>query len=179
MVDVFAPVREAIAIQVAPEYKLPIAIVGAGEIVDLAHLPAYRSHGLDIVGITDLNADKAADVAKRHGIPKVYRSAEEIAGDSDVAVVDIAVFPWAQYKIAVPLLDADKHLLCQKPLSYDFDEATRLVQHAEKRERMLAVNQQLRFCESVAAATSMVALGWIGEPFEMTWDFHVYTPWEA
>jgi predicted dehydrogenase len=42
----------------------------------------------------------------------------------------------------------------------------------------MAVNQQLRFSESVAAAKAMVDAGWIGEPFEMSWDFHVYTPWE-
>ena len=48
-----------------------------------------------------------------------------------------------------------------------------------KRKGVLAVNQQLRFSESVAAAGAMVSLGWIGEPFEMSWDFHVYTPWEA
>jgi predicted dehydrogenase len=179
MSDVFAPVREAIAIAVAPDHKLPIAIVGAGEIADVAHLPAYAAQGLDVVGITDLNIEKATNVAKRHGIKRVYATAEEIASDPQVAVVDIAVFPWAQFKIAAPLLDAGKHLLCQKPLSYDLAEAIRLVEHAERRERVLAVNQQLRFCESVAAATSMVALGWIGEPFEMTWDFHVYTPWEA
>jgi len=179
MADVFAQIREAIAITVAPELKVPIAIVGAGEIVDLAHLPAYEAHGLKIAGITDLNLDKAKDVATRHGIARVYRSPAEIAADPGVAVVDIAVFPWVQNEIAVPMLDAGKHLLCQKPLSYDFAEATRLVRHAEERKRLLAVNQQLRFSESVAAAMAMARMGWIGDPFEMSWQFHVYTPWES
>lgn len=178
MRDVYAPIRDAIAVRVPENHKLPIAIVGAGEIVDLAHLPAYKAHGLDVVGILDLNRQRAATVAARHGIDKVYDSPEEIARDKNVAIVDIAVFPWVQCGIATPLLDAGKHLLCQKPISYDFDEAARLVEHAENRKRMMAVNQQLRFCESVAAASAMVRAGWIGEPFEMSWDFHVYTPWE-
>jgi predicted dehydrogenase len=178
MNDPFAAVRKEITIKVADEHKLPIAIVGAGEIVDLAHLPAYEEHGLQIVGITDIDKDKAQDVANRHGIPKVYDSVDEVAADADVALVDIAVFPWAQYEVAVPLLDAGKHLLCQKPLSYDYDEAVRLVEYAETCKLQLAVNQQLRFSESVAAARAMVVAGWIGEAFEMSWDFHVYTPWE-
>jgi len=179
MSDVFAPIRAAIEVKVAPEHKLPIAIIGAGEIVNLAHLPAYKAHGLKVVGITDVDLGKAKTVAERHGIPRVYSSQDELASDSNVAIVDIAVFPWLQYKVAVPMLDAGKHLLCQKPLSYDLLEAIRLVEYAEQRKRLLAVNQQLRWSESVAAATAMVAGGWIGEPFEMTWDFHVYTPWEA
>jgi predicted dehydrogenase len=79
----------------------------------------------------------------------------------------------------VPLLDAGKHLLCQKPISYDYDEAERLVAHANAKRRVMAVNQQMRFSESVAAAKEMMAQGWIGEPFEVSWDFHIYTPWEA
>lgn len=178
MRDLFAPIRETIAIRVPDEHKAPIAIIGAGEIADLAHLPAYREHGLNVVGITDLDREKAMAVAARHGIPKVYGSPGDIAKDRDVAIVDIAVFPWAQCAIAGPLLDAGKHLLCQKPLSYDFDEAVGLVEHAEQRKRLLAVNQQLRYSESVAAAHAMVKAGWIGKPFEMSWQFHVYTPWE-
>jgi predicted dehydrogenase len=178
MQDLFGPIRHKIDINVKDEHKLPIAIVGAGEIVDLAHLPAYREHGLKIVGITDLNLAKARDVAKRHGIPKVYDSVDEIVADADIAVVDVAVFPWVQYEVALPLLDAGKHMLCQKPLSYDLDEAVKLVEHGEMCKVKMAVNQQLRFSESIAATKAMLDAGWIGEPFEMSWDFHVYTPWE-
>jgi len=178
MPDMFAPIRDAITIRVPEAHKLPIAIVGAGEIADLAHLPAYAAHGLNVVGIFDIDKDKAKAVAERHKLRKIYGSVEEIAKDKDVVVVDIAVFPWVQCGIAAPLLDAGKHLLCQKPISYDLEEAVRLVEHATKRERVMAVNQQLRFSESVAAAHAMVSAGWIGEPFEMSWDFNVYTPWE-
>jgi predicted dehydrogenase len=179
MTDLFAPVREAVRIEVPDGHKLPIAIVGAGEIADLAHLPAYKAHGLDVVGITDLDQDRAKQVAERHGIPKVYASGEELVADADVAVVDIAVFPWAQFEIAIRMLDAGKDLLCQKPISYDYDEAERLVSCANAKQRVMAVNQQMRFSESVAATKAMIDQGWIGEPFEVSWDFHVYTPWEA
>src|SRR5262245_34569943 len=161
MPDIFAPIREAIEIRVPPRHKVPIAIVGAGEIADLAHLPAYEAHGLQVVGIHDLDKAKAKAVAERHGLARVYDSVEEIARDRSVAVVDIAVFPWVQCGIAEPLLDAGKHLLCQKPISYDFDEAVRLVDHAARARRLMAVNQQLRFSESVAAMHAMVKAGWI------------------
>lgn len=179
MSDVFAPIREAAEIRVPDEHKLPIAIIGAGEIVDLAHLPVYAEHGLEVVGITDVNRERAVEVAGRHGIDRIYDSAEEIADDDGVAVVDIAVYPWVQRDIAISMLEAGKHLLCQKPLSYDYDESCEIVAAAERCGRKLAVNQQLRFTETVAAAKAMVDQGWIGDPFEITWDFHVYTPWEV
>lgn len=178
MLELFAPIRDAVSLRVPQEHKLPVAVVGAGEIVDLAHLPAYAAHGLEVVGITDMNRERAADVAKRHGIPRVYESVEEIAADADVPVADIAVYPWAQGEIATQLLDAGKHLLCQKPLSYDLSEAEAVVAHAEQFDRRLAVNLQLRYSEGIAATKAMVAAGWIGEPIEVSFDFHVYTPWE-
>jgi len=179
MNDLFAPIREAVNITVPDGHKLPIAIIGAGEIVDLAHLPCYREHGLEIVGITDTRLERAREVAERHGISRVYASNEEVAADPDVAVVDIAVYPWVQYGVAVPMLDAGKDLLCQKPISYDYDEAERLVRYANDKKRVMAVNQQMRFSESVAAAKAMIDQGWIGEPIEVSWDFHIFTPWEA
>jgi predicted dehydrogenase len=179
MADIFKPIREATRISVPDANKRPIAIVGAGEIVDLAHLPAYAEHGLEIVGISDINRERAEEVAERHGIPRVYESAEDIAADENIAVVDIAVFPWVQKDIAILMLEAGKDLLCQKPLSYDFNEAVDIVEAAERCDRTLAVNLQLRFSETVAAAKAMIDAGWIGEVFEISWDFHVYTPWEA
>lgn len=176
--DLFAPIRTAAEIRVPAAHRRPLAIVGAGEIVDLAHLPAYAAHGLEVAGIYDLDRARAAAVAARHRLPRVYGSLDELAADATTEVIDIAVFPWVQPEVARQLLDAGKHLLCQKPLSYDLAESIRLVEHAERRDRLLAVNQQLRFSESVAAARAMVALGWVGEVFEMSWDFHVYTPWE-
>ena len=59
MPDIFAPIRETVAIRVPERHKVPIAIVGAGEIADLAHLPAYAAHGLKVVGIHDLDKAKA------------------------------------------------------------------------------------------------------------------------
>lgn len=177
--DLFAPIRQAVRIDIQPEDRAAIAIVGAGEIVDVAHLPIYKKYGLNVVGITDLIPERAKMVAERHGIPKVFATPDQMAADEDVNVVDIAVYPWAQFEVAVQMLDAGKHLLCQKPISYDYDEAERLVQYGNAKRRVVAVNQQMRFTESVVAAKAMIDQGWIGTPFEVSWDFHVYTPWEA
>ena len=42
MIDLFRPIAEACSVQVPPEHRRRIALVGAGAIADVAHLPAYR-----------------------------------------------------------------------------------------------------------------------------------------
>src|SRR5665213_2948373 len=70
-----------------------IGIVGAGGIVNVAHLPAYKKAGFRVAGITDLNLKQAEQTALQHGIPKVYADVNALLGDAQIEIVDIAVYP--------------------------------------------------------------------------------------
>src|ERR1700758_5670656 len=89
-----------------------IGIVGAGGIVNYAHLPAYKKAGFRVVGITDQNREKAEHTAKEHGIGKVCGSVEELLRLPEVEIVDIAVYPAQQVAIVEQCTTVGKHLLC-------------------------------------------------------------------
>src|SRR5713226_5618179 len=76
-----------------------IGIVGAGGIVNYAHLPAYKKAGFKVVGITDRNREQAERTAKQHGIAKVYANVDELLRQPEIEVVDIAVYPAEQIVI--------------------------------------------------------------------------------
>jgi predicted dehydrogenase len=177
MLDVLEPIARGCDLTIAPEHRRPIAIVGAGAIVDYAHLPAYRAAGLQVRGIHDLDAERARDVAVRHDVGRTYDSLDELLADPDVEVVDIAVLPEAQPDIARAALAAGKHVLCQKPLARQVAAAESLVEAAAQHGRKLAVNQQLRFDEGIAAARAMVGAGWIGTPTTLTFTVDILTDW--
>lgn len=179
MLDVLAPIAAACDLTIPERHRRPIAIVGAGAIVDIAHLPAYRAAGLEIVGLHDLDGDRAAEVAARHGVPRVYGSLDELLADERVHVVDVAIAPQAQPGVARRVLAAGRHVLCQKPLAMDVASAEELVAAARDRGLQLAVNQQLRFDEGVAAARAMLAAGWVGDPVQVTFDVHIDTDFSA
>ncbi|MER6005479.1 Gfo/Idh/MocA family oxidoreductase [Nonomuraea angiospora] len=179
MIDVFAPISAAADLSIPAAHRLPVAVVGAGAIVDVAHLPAYRQAGLEVTGLYDLDADRAAEVARRHGVPRTYGSLEELLADERVAVVDIAVAPGAQPGIARAALAAGKHLMCQKPFAPDVATGRGIVDLAAASGLKVAVNQQLRFDEGIAAARAMVRAGWIGEPTAMTFTVNILTDWSA
>lgn len=179
MLDVLAPIAAACDLTIPAEHRLPIAVVGAGAIVEFAHLPAYLAAGLEVVGLYDLDADRAAALAERHGVGTVYRDLDELLDDDRAAVVDIAIVPWEQHKVATAALQAGKHLLCQKPLALEIATAERLVAEAEARGLQLAVQQQLRFDEGMAAARAMVQRGWIGTPTALTFSVTIATDFGA
>lgn len=72
-----------------------IGIIGCGGIVNDAHLPAYRLHGLRVLSCFDRNRVAAEQTAREHGIPNVAGSIEELLADPAIEIVDIAITPWA------------------------------------------------------------------------------------
>ncbi|MGJ9412909.1 Gfo/Idh/MocA family protein [Aeromicrobium sp. CF4.19] len=180
--EIWADVAADVDLTVAPEQRRRIGVVGAGAIVDNAHLPAYAAAGLEVVAIHDLDADRAADVAARHGIATVHSTLSAMLDDPSVEVVDVAVVAHAQPDIVRATVAAGKHLLCQKPFTPDLQTGRELVELARAAGVHIAVNQQMRFEEGIAAARSMVERGWIGEPTAMEFRTNIATdfsqwPW--
>lgn len=177
MIDLFSEISEYCRLVVPQEHKRPIAVVGAGGIVDGQHLVAYKLAGLEVVGITDIDLDRARDVAARHGIPRVYTSLEALLADDRVVVVDIAVPVAQQAPIFRAAVAAGKHILAQKPFTQDPETALELASLASAAGVVAAVNQQLRFDEGIAAAHRMVELGWLGTLTSFTLSVNVFTDW--
>mgnify|MGYP000548058048 CR=1 FL=1 len=157
MINPFKEVSEFCDLSIDEKVKLPIAIVGAGGIVDGAHLPAYKKANLTVVGIFDTDPAKAKDVAARHGIGKVYSTLDELINDPASKVIDIAVPAAAQPEIFLKVAAAKKHILAQKPLATTVEKGEELAASAKAHGIVAGVNQQLRFEEGVAAASHCCA----------------------
>lgn len=154
-----------------------IGIVGAGGIVQYAHLPAYRAAGFRVVGITDTDKGKAERVAAEHGLPVVYDDVAHLLADPDVAIVDVAVYPAAQLGIVERAAAAGKHLLCQKPLADAYERAVKTVEVAAAAGVKLAVNQQMRWDAGIRYLKGVLDGGWLGAPTYASIQVHTLTDW--
>jgi len=154
-----------------------IGIIGAGGIVNYAHLPAYKKAGFKVVGITDQKLDQAERTAKEHGIAKVYSSVKELLADREVEIADIAVYPSVQVQIVEQVTAAGKHLLCQKPFADEFPKAVCSVELAERANVKIAVNQQMRWDAGIRCARLLIDQGWLGTPTYATIQVHCNTDW--
>ncbi len=179
ILDLLAGVASDCGISIPAEHRRPIAIVGAGAIVNAAHLPAYAAGGLEVVGVYDHHPERARETADRHGLPRVYDSLDALLADPRVEVVDVAVTAAAQPEILRQVLRSGRHALAQKPFAPDSRTAAELADLADAERRALVVNQQLRYDEGMAAAHRMIELGWIGEVTAMSIDVNIWTEWTA
>lgn len=177
--ELLAGVARDCRISIPAEHRRPIAVIGAGAIVNAAHLPAYTAGGLEVVGIYDHHADRARETADRHGVPTVYDSLEALLSDDRVEVVDVAVTAAAQPGILRQVLRSGRHALAQKPFTPNAQTAAELAALADAEQRVLVVNQQLRYDEGMAAAHRMIELGWIGDVASMSIDVNIWTEWTS
>lgn len=162
----------------------PIGCIGTGFIMADCHLPAYRSAGLNIRGIAGRNPKRTQEVADQHGIPNCHKHYSELLDDPDIRLVDIAVPPDAQADVIKEVVKR-KHIrgiLAQKPLACHLTEAIELVQLCAQHDVTLAVNQNMRFDQSVRAAHKLIHApsqkqSVIGNPVLATIDMRAIPHW--
>lgn len=96
-----------------PDRRLRIGIVGCGAIAR-SHLLAYLGHpGADLVGVVDVDADRAATFAAEHGTT-AYGSLRELV-DQGPDLVSVATPPGSHTAVATELLAAGCSVLLEKP----------------------------------------------------------------
>src|SRR5438309_3833095 len=157
-----------------------IGCVGAGFIMRDCHLVAYRQAGFNPVAIASHSRASAETVATQHQIPRVHGSVGELLADADVEVLDIAVPPDVQAYIirqAVAHSDHIRGILAQKPLALSVREARECVALCARAGITLAVNQNMRYDQSVRALKDVLGRGWLGEPVLATIDMRAIPHW--
>jgi predicted dehydrogenase len=157
-----------------------IGCVGAGFIMADCHLVAYRAAGFNPVAIASHDPKKARAVAARHSIPGPYNNYGELLDDERVVVLDVAVPPDVQVEVireAVKYKGRLRGILAQKPLGVDYAQAREIVRLCEEAGVTLAVNQNMRFDQSVRACRSVIDRGYLGEPVLATIDMRAIPHW--
>ena len=157
-----------------------IGCIGAGFIMRDCHLVAYRGAGFNPIAIASRDPGRAHTVAQSHGIERCYKGHEELLRDKDVEVLDIAVPPDVQPAIiheAARHADHIRGILAQKPLAMSVQEAKACVNVCARAGITLAVNQNMRYDQSVRAVKDLLRRGWLGEPVLATIEMRAIPHW--
>jgi predicted dehydrogenase len=156
-----------------------IGCVGAGFIMADCHLVAYRQAGFNPVAISSRTPGRAKEAAGRHQIGKVYETYEELLADPQVEVVDIAVPPDVQLEVVRAAVRHQhiRGILAQKPLGVSYAQAKEIVDLCGQAGIVLAVNQNMRYDQSIRACKCLLERGVLGEPVFASIDMRAIPHW--
>lgn len=145
--------------------KLTVGIIGAGRIGKVhAETLAFRIPEAEILAITDLNQDAAAQLAKRCGIPSVTASSDEILADPRIQAVLICSSTDTHAGLIVQAAQAGKHIFCEKPIAHDLSKIDAALAAVEKAGVKLQIGFNRRFDPNFARVRAAVANGEVGTP---------------
>jgi hypothetical protein len=133
------------------------------------------------VAIASRNLATAREVAAIHDITTVHDTIDGILADKSIEILDVAVPPDAQPQIIRKAVELGKGrlrgILAQKPLALSLTDARDLVKRCADAGVVFAVNQNMRFDQSVRAAKDILNRGWIGETVLATIDMRAIPHW--
>jgi predicted dehydrogenase len=132
------------------------------------------------MSISPATRRKAREVAARWGIPKTHETPRALIEDPDVDILDLAYPPDQQPDLIRHALGQThiKAILAQKPLALDFATAKAVVGEARAAGKILSVNQNMRFDQSMRVLKQILDRGDLGAPVLATIEMRAIPHWQ-
>jgi len=147
----------------SPDTHLRVGLVGAGYISEFHARAIQRVSNARIVGIADVVNSRAAGLAARFSIPKVFPTMEAMMKEG-VDVIHILTPPDTHANLAIAALKSGCHVLVEKPLAINAEEVDRISDAAASAKKSLCVNHSMLYDRFVSKALRLVRSGAIGVP---------------
>ncbi|WP_099352586.1 Gfo/Idh/MocA family protein [Fredinandcohnia onubensis] len=143
--------------------KLKVCVIGTGSISDM-HLQSYANNSDAILyGVYDYSTERAEKKAKQYGIERVYCSLEDVFQDPEVDAVSICTWNNTHADISIGALKGGKHVLVEKPLSMNVEEAIKVEEAVRETNKILQVGFVRRFATNTKVLKSFIDNGKLGE----------------
>lgn len=147
--------------------KIKVAIIGAGQVVRLSHIPNYQlfKNDIEIVGISDVNLIAAKEVSEQFEIPNYFSDHIKMLEQLKPDIVSVCVPNKFHCKITCDALQRGCNVLCEKPPAITVDEAERMQTLALEHNCLLSFGFHFRFSSEVAFLKDKIEKGEFGDVY--------------
>lgn len=152
-------------------------LIGASTIARQFIIDAIRSQpDGDVVAVMSASQDRAGAYAAENNIPAAFDSVEALLADGDVDAIYISTTNEKHRDQAIAAARAGKHVLCEKPLALNLDDAHAMVAAAAEAGVVMGTNHHLRNAATHRAMREAIRQGRIGTPIAARVFHAVYLP---
>lgn len=153
--------------------KLRMAVMGAGQIAKVTHLPNLgKMEKAEVVGICDVNMESARALAEQFGIGGVYQDHKKMLSELKPDAVMVCVPNKFHSRMTLDALECGCHVLCEKPPAITLQEAQQMEEEAGKRNLILSYGFHFRHSEQVALLKEKVCKGEFGTIYYAKAQWH-------
>src|SRR6266849_1199876 len=146
--------------------KLRVGVLGAGAWAMAAHIPGWqRDPRCEVATVCDVVGDRAKEAAARFDIHDAQRDWEVVVARKDLDVIDVVTPSATHQELAVAALTAGKHVLCEKPVAFDFRDTLSAAELARRNRLLTKLGFTFRYTPGVQYAKALIDEGFVGQPF--------------
>jgi len=155
--------------------RLRWGILGAANIAVKKVVPAMRGDPLSqVIAIASRSSEKARAAAAELAIPRAYGSYEELIADADIEAVYIPLPNHLHVPWSIRAAKAGKHVLCEKPIALNAEEARALIAARDEHRVCIAEAFMVRTHPQWEEVERLIAGGRIGPLRLITGHFSYY-----
>ncbi len=125
-----------------------VGIIGCGGIANGKHLPALSQISeVELIAFCDIEIERAVKAKEQYGMPEanVYMDYKEMITDTSIDIIHVCTPNSSHAEISIASLEANKHVMCEKPMAKTSQEARAMIDAAKKSGKKLTIGYQNRF----------------------------------
>lgn len=143
--------------------KLKIGIIGVGNISGM-HIQAYQQNpNVELYAFCDINETQLKKRAEEFGVSRTFTNKEDMLALPELDAVSVCTWNSAHAECTIAALEAGKHVLCEKPMATNAEDARRMKEAAEKSGKLLMIGFVRRFGNDCAVLQDFLNTGFFGD----------------
>lgn len=143
--------------------RVRIGVLGTGIIIRKFHLPVLLDNSrAKVVAAGNLRAASLQSLAEDFGISKTYSDFDLMAQDPEIDAVVIGLPNYLHASITLQMLQAGKHVLCEKPMAMTVAEARAMIDAAKATGKKLMIGHMWRFDREIRWLREVMDAGILG-----------------
>jgi predicted dehydrogenase len=146
-------------------------IIGCGNIANTFAKDLSLIESAELTAVASRSLDKATLFGRNHNAKKTYASYEQLLKDDEIDIVYIATPHISHALLSIKAMENGKHVLCEKPLGLNVNEARRIIETSKRTNRFFMEALWTRFNPVFVEVLKRIKKGEIGEINYINADF--------
>ncbi len=145
--------------------KVRVGIIGSGFVADI-HAASFKMipEG-EVIAVASPTPGKAKRFAEERGIPHAFEKYQDLLALKEIDLVTLCIPNYLHAGVTSDAALAGKHVVCEKPLCMNLEEADRMISDCQQAGVWLMYAEELCFAPKYVRAKTLVDEGALGRPF--------------
>ena len=149
-------------------------------IIGTGHIAEQFAKGIESTArgvryaVASRSLEKSISFAREHAFEKAYGSYKDLLDDPAVDIVYIATPNHLHYELTMQALNANKHVLCEKPFALDSQQVREMITLAQNKNLFLSEAMWTAFLPSMTTLRKEISEGKIGHPLMVQAEFGIH-----